>query len=550
MRYGTLLDYVSWRGDIPFENDGFNIVDNLVFSFVAYSDFSHIELSKDENQKGLTLREYYQRLMKSGGFPKSLSWIIKEEELCVIANSRRFGDVIVRDFVDVIKSESNSVQFCAMNFCFGNKEHYLAFQGTDNSIAGWREDTDLTYKKVPAQDMAVEYMERNIISGETYYVGGHSKGANLAIYGASMISVEKRRYIKQVYDNDGPGICKDVMDPSLLDGIDGITTRIIPTYSVIGMFFPHSFSKSYIVHSNEKLLMQHDIKSWLLNGSSLYSADKIDDEAKMIDDALDTFISNTKLEDREKAIDELFEAFDDSGKKKTVTSVTDGGLKELNRVLLKLADTSAETKKTLNRIPLTVLFGRTLMKLRHVNPVKFLLDYPSIPMGVFFMILGFFFLFVREDIIPYFVGSVFVVVTLAEFLTFFYLFYLSHWNLKQNLVRLYIVVISLAISCAYFVSGELMNSFSSVILGIVMMILSFIMITRAMELYKKKNIILMVISIIECLLMFATGLYFVILHSFESSSLLRLAGIIFLCISGLRLFDGIYQLVSNRLESR
>jgi hypothetical protein len=549
MQYGTLLDYIRWRGDISFLQDGFNVVDNLVFSFVAYSDFHDVPITKEENESGITLKEYYERLMKNGGFPKSLSWIIKEEELSLIANSPRFSGVIVKNFVYVIESEKDSVQFCAMNFCFGRNEHYLAFQGTDNSIAGWREDADLTYKRVPAQDMAVRYIEENIDDG-IYYIGGHSKGANLAIYGAAMISDEKRKYVKQVYDNDGPGICKDVMDPSFLAGIDDITTRIIPTYSVIGMFFPYSFTHSYIVHSNEKTLMQHDIKSWLVLGSSLYLAEKIDDEAKKIDDALDTFISNTKLEERENTLNDLFRTFDDAGKKKTVTSVTDGGLKELNRILLQLSDTSTGTKKTLNKIPLTVLFGRTLMKLRHKKPLEFLIDYPSIPMGVLFMALGFFFLFVKETYIPYIVGTAFVLVTLTEFVTFFYLFYLSHWNLKQNLVRLYIIVISISISCAYFISGELMNSFSSVVLGIVLMVLSFIMITRAMELYKRKDILLMVICIIEVLMMFATGLYFVIIHSFESDKLLRLAGIIFLCLSGLRIFDGIYELIKNHSMKR
>lgn len=547
MSYGTLLDYVKWRGDVTFEQDDFNIVDNLVFSFLAYADFSHIPLTEEENKKGVTLYEYYQRLISSGGFPKSLSWIIKEDELEIIAKSKRFSSVLIKNYVDVIKSE-NSVQFGALNFCVSKTEHYLAFRGTDNSIAGWKEDTDLTYKRVPAQDLATEYILSNIEEGHQYYVGGHSKGANLAIYGTTMIPDDKRKYIKRVFDNDGPGICKDVMDPSCLDKIDDITTRIIPTYSVIGMFFPYPFKTSYIVHSNEKLLMQHDIKSWLVLGNELYLADDIDDEAKIIDNALDTFISSTKLEERENAINELFKALDDSGKKKTVTSITDGGLKELNRVLLQLSDTSMETKKTLNKLPLAVFFGRTLMKLRHASFFQFMFDYPSLPMGVFFLILGFLFFFVPEELIPYFVGGAFAIVTLAEFITFFYLFYLSHWNLKQNLVRLYIVLVSISISCSYFISGEMMNSFSSVVLGVVMMALSFIMVTRAMDLIKKKEHCLMELAIIESILMFATGLYFVILHSFETDLLLRLSGIIFMCLSGLRLFDGIYELIRNNFK--
>ncbi len=549
MQHGTILDYVRWRGDLSFEQAPFNIVDNLIFSFLAYSDFHEVPVSKKENEEGITLKEYYDRLMKIGGFPKSLSWIIKEEELALIATSKRFSSVLIKNYVDIIKDEK-SVQFGAMNFCISSTEHYLAFRGTDNSIAGWKEDTNLTYMKVPAQDMATKYIMDNLEEGNIYYVGGHSKGAHLAIYGVTMLPDEKRQSIKRVFDNDGPGICKDVMDPSCLEKIDAITTRIIPTYSVIGMFFPYPFTTSYIVHSNEKMLMQHDIKSWLIQGKELSLASKLDDEAIMINEALDTFISSTKLEERENTINELFNAFDDSGKKKKVTNVTDGGLKELNRVLLQLSDTSLETKKTLNKIPLTVLFGRTLMKLRHASFFQFLFTYPSLPMGVFFLVLGFLFFFVPDDIIPYFVGGAFVLVTITEFVTFFYLFYLSHWNLKQNLVRLYIILISISISCAYFISGEMMNSFSSVVLGVVMMALSFVMVTRAMDLAKKKEHCLLELAIIESVLMFATGLYFVILHSFETDRLLRLSGIIFMCLSGLRLFDGIYELIRDCFEKR
>ena len=33
---GTLSDYIKWRGDLEFWQDGFNVIDNLVFSCLSY----------------------------------------------------------------------------------------------------------------------------------------------------------------------------------------------------------------------------------------------------------------------------------------------------------------------------------------------------------------------------------------------------------------------------------------------------------------------------------------------------------------------------------
>lgn len=552
MRNGTLMDYVSWRGDIGFEQDGFNDVDNLVFSFVAYSNFINVRLTKEENENGITLKDYYDRLMRSGGFPKTLSWIIKEKELQVIAESKRFGTVLVKNYVDIVKdgAEDGSIQFAAMNFCFGRNEHYMAFRGTDDSIAGWKEDMELTYKKVPAQNLSVDYLDSNIDDSSVYYVGGHSKGANLAIYSAAMVSEEKRSHIRKVYDNDGPGICKDVMEPSFLAKIDSITTRIVPTYSVIGMFFAYPFSDTRIVLSKERGLMQHDIKSWCVFNKSLVLSESLDPEAERINKALDIYISNTKMTDRPAVIDELVDIFGDNGRKKTVTSVTGGGLKELNRILLQFTDRNLKTKKMIVSLPFNVVFAKTLLKLRHIRPVEFFLRNPSFAMGGGFLLLGLIFVVVPYEYIPYFIASSFLVVTIVELLTFFYFFYLTHWNLRTNLNRLYVTLIFISLSVAYFVSGEVMSGFSSVIFGIIMMALSFGGINRTHDMYRKKNYFSFGLGILETVSLLVLGLYFILIARFSNETVPDILGYVFLGLSGLRGLEGILEAYKRKRDER
>ena len=43
----NILEYLDWRGDVPFSVDPFNDVDNLILSEIAYTDFEGI-LTQDE----------------------------------------------------------------------------------------------------------------------------------------------------------------------------------------------------------------------------------------------------------------------------------------------------------------------------------------------------------------------------------------------------------------------------------------------------------------------------------------------------------------------
>ena len=37
----NIIDYIKWRGDIPFSQVGLNEVDNLIFSKLVYLDLSN-----------------------------------------------------------------------------------------------------------------------------------------------------------------------------------------------------------------------------------------------------------------------------------------------------------------------------------------------------------------------------------------------------------------------------------------------------------------------------------------------------------------------------
>ena len=82
------------------------------------------------------------------------------------------------------------MQFSALTIRLPKEQIFVAFRGTDDTIVGWREDFNLSFlEEVPSQRRAVEYLDALDLPPEAeLYVGGHSKGGNLAVFGATHAS--------------------------------------------------------------------------------------------------------------------------------------------------------------------------------------------------------------------------------------------------------------------------------------------------------------------------------------------------------------------------
>ena len=66
---------------------------------------------------------------------------------------------------------------------------------------------------VPSQLRAADYVQRAArrYKGWKLYLGGHSKGGNLAVYSAVNCGKTVQNRIVAVYNNDGPGFRKTLM---------------------------------------------------------------------------------------------------------------------------------------------------------------------------------------------------------------------------------------------------------------------------------------------------------------------------------------------------
>lgn len=67
--------------------------------------------------------------------------------------------MILSDYVNQIDEEEEK-QFSAITINLGDGSYYIAYRGTDDTIVGWKEDFNMSFKApVPSQLQALDYLE-------------------------------------------------------------------------------------------------------------------------------------------------------------------------------------------------------------------------------------------------------------------------------------------------------------------------------------------------------------------------------------------------------
>jgi hypothetical protein len=546
MDTGTLEDYLSWRGDLSFSEKPFNEVDNLIFCYLSYAALKGLA-KEDENEKGLTLKEYVDRLMAKGGYKTNLEIYASESFLKKAASSKRFGPVILKDYVDITDTLT-SIQFSAVTFQYLPKASYIAYRGTDDTTIGWKEDFMISYTKVRAQDMALEYLKNHLYPGHQDQVGGHSKGGNLALYAASLLPDELLERLTAIYLNDSPSSCPEVLDPHTFDHLQDKLVRILPEYSVIGMLFHFPVKNEKIVPSYAKGLNQHDLTTWEVRADGLVAANGLDPEAKSIDAAISGWLTNMTLLQREKFSHDLFNAITLDGKFKTVSAFRNQGMKALQGALIQLALKDPSTRATMVRLPLTVVFGRRIMGLRHHRPIEFLLN-NSLPVGVFIFIIGLLFLFVPKEALPILILTLLSIATVAQLVFLIYLLYLSRWHFETQLMRIYLLIVLTVFTVAMYINQDMLAIFSSIIFGTACLIFSFSIFGKVPSYSHRKDYFMVVWSILESLVVLTAGIYFIVASGYSVDVINSLMGYLAIGVGAFLIVLGLVQVLHEKKAS-
>ena len=353
---GNIMDYISWRGDLTFEHSKFNEVDNLILACFSYVNLDGIPAVAE--QKGIELKNLTEEFMKlhtmeeleaDKSFIRLAPFMMLE-----MAETNRFGNSVIRNYVNEIVTEAEQ-QFAAVEIVLEDGTSYVSFRGTDDTIIGWKEDFNLSTGVVPAQERAVEYVRR--VSENTsgmLRIGGHSKGGNLAIYGAVMCK-EAHEKILEVYSNDGPGFSKEFQELPETEVMMNKIIRIIPEYSIIGTLLEHE-KDPVIVASSSKGLLQHDGFSWEVQGPALVRRDSLSRTALRFIAILHKWIDGMDMEQKKVLIEDLFATLQASGYE-NLSEVQSGGLKSLAAMVKRVEKFAPESRGMMQELLVAICGG-------------------------------------------------------------------------------------------------------------------------------------------------------------------------------------------------
>jgi hypothetical protein len=309
-----LFDYISWRGDLDFDQIPFNPVDNIVFSQLSYLPMEGI-VPGPQDRGGITIEELaikYEKKHKnsSSGLTNDITVNDAISVIKAIGSTIRYKDCKVFGYTNNIDlaQEKQFAAFCAI---IGSK-HFsrkmlVVFRGTDMTLVGWKESFNMSFiTSIPSQKEAVFYLEK--IAGRSHYpliIAGHSKGGNLAIYASAFCSKVTQSRIAAIYSNDAPGFHKQVIQSKGYKAIRARIKAFIPQSSLVGMLFEHG-ETPMVIKSNANGPMQHNLCSWEVTHNNMADAGELTEQSRFIDNIICKWIDQIDDEQRQQFIQAIY----------------------------------------------------------------------------------------------------------------------------------------------------------------------------------------------------------------------------------------------------
>lgn len=300
-----VFDYITWRGDILFRELSLNPVDALIFSTLSYISFDGY-VSSDLSGY-ITLKEFADNFLVQEEYAGKIRVKSDLKLLREAASSKRFGEVLLGNYRNILLSKEDT-QFSAITFYLPDGTAFLAFRGTDYSITGWKEDFNMTFQEsIPSQRLALQYVNEFVSHiGASVYLGGHSKGGNLAVYAAAKCESEDQERILAVYNQDGPGFTDNLMgDLGYQTMVPKIHTYI-PQSSIVGMLLEHE--EPYIIIKSRQIggAMQHDPYTWEVMGRDFIYMEEVTDSSKHLNHVIKKWLTAMSKEERDVFVEKLF----------------------------------------------------------------------------------------------------------------------------------------------------------------------------------------------------------------------------------------------------
>ncbi|MBO4318779.1 MAG: DUF2974 domain-containing protein [Mailhella sp.] len=336
----NMLDHIRWRGDLSFSSVPLGEADGLVLSQLAMI-FWEKAMAPGESR---TLRDL-ARMLEGGDV--SAGFTAKNDALLLqaAAASERFGGLVLCGLSNEF-DEDAAIQFAAVTFLLPGRDAFVAFRGTDSTLAGWKEDFAMTYEMpVPAQSAAAAYLARAASrTARRLYVGGHSKGGNLAMYAAATADTLTLARVRRVFNYDGPGFRSRGDAAKLYAAIRGRLASFVPQSSVVGMLLAHPQGYE-IIRSDSVSILQHDPYSWQTEGGVFIRSPGLTKESVYIQAVIRRWLAGLGTDDRRLFVDALFRVLGSTDARSFGAEFWKGFVTHPGAVLASLRDMDPDSRR-------------------------------------------------------------------------------------------------------------------------------------------------------------------------------------------------------------
>lgn len=342
----TIHSYLKEYGDIPFSERPMNDVDSLVLCQFAYLKFDGLVPEVNEDKRSVTLTELAEHPGREGLFADERFEKDNRELFAGMLSGRRFRDIKLNCHINVVEKEWET-QFSALTILLEDGTIYVVFRGTDETIVGWKEAFNMAFlTPVPCQALSVKYL--NMVTerfSNPFYVGGHSKGGNLAVYSAMNCALQVQERILKIYNMDGPGFRPEVLRECGYDRIAERVVKLLPHSSLVGMIF--EWDNAYrVVESRSFSLAQHNPYNWKIRDGEFVAAEAVYERARLADHALNEWIISQDQDRLKLFVDTLYQVISAS-EADDLIAITADWKKSMNGVISALKEVDEDTRRML-----------------------------------------------------------------------------------------------------------------------------------------------------------------------------------------------------------
>ncbi len=263
----NILDYLKKYKDTTFEQMPFNEIDSLILSELSYMNLQMYTPKLEDNDfiKLQTMRIYNEKNFSYGS--------VDAKQNLKMIDLMKYGERFKTMQIGLCKEkfkegDKSATQFFAVTYILPDETLYIAFRGTDITINGWKEDFHLAFMDtIPSQRDALSYTQTVLKKHKgRFYIGGHSKGGNLAFYSAfNLNDKELEDRLIHAYSFDGPGFKDGVKDFPSYENVKDRISKYMTHRDWVGMIYNNFRKQAIIVAATGFLLGGHDPFSWHVN---------------------------------------------------------------------------------------------------------------------------------------------------------------------------------------------------------------------------------------------------------------------------------------------